>query len=650
MKTNSSEDDEKRSVASSGKRSQFTQLSAHTPSGASKSSSSGWQHDQVPLVVGKREEANVLRARALVALILLLAVTGVATAAYLLVKEQEQSDFENQFEKYAIETVTVSRSKINQFLDALDSFASAVGAAAAAEHALLNTSWPFYRVPEWSIQAQKIDKITSGENPMIIATVPIVQEDERDQWRSFAAEQNPLWYQESIEDEGFTDMTAQELVNLTVPFTHIYDLELGKPVPVRQPGDVFPYFQTYPVGPVIGLPFLLGNLDALLSSKQTEELYHVTKATRRPSVGFTQFPVVLGTTVLGIRIVQPVFDGASTDAEDRKMVAMITVSNPWLEFFKNLLTEGEDGIVLVLESACPQQLELGGVFCENRTEGERNIMSFQVDGPNTVFLGEADLHDPKYDALAVSEVFLDLGLDDSQIPEGICVPEMILHVYPSEELERSLQTNNATIYAVVVVVIFAFTTLVFMLYDFFVGRRQRTVMDKILQQDRIVSDVFPAAIRNRLYENQARNMMNGGEPDELDDDGHFGLDEFGRSSSKGSAPLADLFPSVTVVFADLVGFTAWSSAREPHQVFVLLETIYGAFDRIAYRHSVFKVETVGDCYVAAAGLPEPTDDHATVACRFARDCLKKMKDVTLKLEVSLGPDTSDLDLRTGIHR
>eukprot|EP00980_Cylindrotheca_fusiformis_P022303 scaffold9185_cov63-Cylindrotheca_fusiformis.AAC.1 len=145
-------------------------------------------------------------------------------------------------------------------------------------------------------------------------------------------------------------------------------------------------------------------------------------------------------------------------------------------------------------------------------------------------------------------------------------------------------------------------------------------------------------------------MMNAN--DREDDDGPFGLDEafYGRSSEIGSAPLADLFPSVTVVFADLVGFTAWSSAREPHQVFILLETIYGAFDKLAYRHGVFKVETVGDCYVSAAGLPEPTDDHAAVACRFARDCLKKMKDVTRKLEVSLGPDTSDLDLRTGIHR
>lgn len=46
----------------------------------------------------------------------------------------------------------------------------------------------------------------------------------------------------------------------------------------------------------------------------------------------------------------------------------------------------------------------------------------------------------------------------------------------------------------------------------------------------------------------------------------------------GSKPIADLFPSATVLFADIEGFTAWSSVREPAQVFTLLETVYGAFD------------------------------------------------------------------------
>jgi len=51
------------------------------------------------------------------------------------------------------------------------------------------------------------------------------------------------------------------------------------------------------------------------------------------------------------------------------------------------------------------------------------------------------------------------------------------------------------------------------------------------------------------------------------------------------------FTETTVLFADIVGFTAWSSVREPAQVFTLLETVYRAFDIIAKRRRVFKVET-----------------------------------------------------------
>jgi len=75
-------------------------------------------------------------------------------------------------------------------------------------------------------------------------------------------------------------------------------------------------------------------------------------------------------------------------------------------------------------------------------------------------------------------------------------------------------------------------------------------------------------------------------------------------------PIADLFTDCTILFADIAGFTAWSSVREPAQVFTLLETLYKAFDEIARRRRVFKVETVGDCYVAVTGLPNPRKDHA----------------------------------------
>lgn len=120
-------------------------------------------------------------------------------------------------------------------------------------------------------------------------------------------------------------------------------------------------------------------------------------------------------------------------------------------------------------------------------------------------------------------------------------------------------------------------------------------------------------------------------------------------SGYSSALRVTYSPTLQVIFADIVGFTAWSSEREPQDVFLLLQTIYHAFDKLAKRRGVFKVETIGDCYVAVTGLPEPQSDHAVRMTKFAKECNTKMTEVTKKLDVRLGPDTSDLSLRIGLH-
>jgi hypothetical protein len=70
---------------------------------------------------------------------------------------------------------------------------------------------------------------------------------------------------------------------------------------------------------------------------------------------------------------------------------------------------------------------------------------------------------------------------------------------------------------------------------------------------------------------------------------------------------------------------------------------------MAKKRHIFKVETVGDCYVAVSGLPYARQDHAVAMARFARDCLNKMHSLSQLLEVSLGPDTAELTLRVGLH-
>jgi class 3 adenylate cyclase len=77
--------------------------------------------------------------------------------------------------------------------------------------------------------------------------------------------------------------------------------------------------------------------------------------------------------------------------------------------------------------------------------------------------------------------------------------------------------------------------------------------------------------------------------------------------------------------------------------------LYGAFDAVARRRGVFKVETIGDSYVAVCGLPVPRKNHAVVMAKFAVNCRNKTNQICQELELSLGPGTADLKLRIGLH-
>jgi class 3 adenylate cyclase len=106
--------------------------------------------------------------------------------------------------------------------------------------------------------------------------------------------------------------------------------------------------------------------------------------------------------------------------------------------------------------------------------------------------------------------------------------------------------------------------------------------------------------------------------------------------------IADSFPEVTVLFADLVGFTPLSSGLQPIELVELLNRLFSAFDRLAEEHGLEKIKTIGDAYMAAAGLPEPNPHHA----RAAADMALAMQRAIVQLnQTSQYP----LAIRVGLH-
>jgi class 3 adenylate cyclase len=75
------------------------------------------------------------------------------------------------------------------------------------------------------------------------------------------------------------------------------------------------------------------------------------------------------------------------------------------------------------------------------------------------------------------------------------------------------------------------------------------------------------------------------------------------------APIADRYPEASVLFADLVGFTALSAEMAPEDLVTLLNELFTAFDQVGERHGLEKIKTIGDAYMAVSGVPVPRVDH-----------------------------------------
>jgi adenylate cyclase len=114
----------------------------------------------------------------------------------------------------------------------------------------------------------------------------------------------------------------------------------------------------------------------------------------------------------------------------------------------------------------------------------------------------------------------------------------------------------------------------------------------------------------------------------------------------GEKVIADRIADATILFCDLVGFTALSQELSADRTVELLSRIFSAFDRLAVEHGVEKIKTIGDAYMAAAGVPEPQTDHvlriATLAPRMLETVDAIAKETGLKLQARIGIHTGPI--------
>ena len=250
------------------------------------------------------------------------------------------------------------------------------------------------------------------------------------------------------------------------------------------------------------------------------------------------------------------------------MVGMLFANVYWQIYFTGVLAENAKPIVAVLENKC--------------NGSPSQTFSYMVRGAKASYLGPIDAHDPKFDYLEISTGFgAFLPGDNREDIEENCIHNV--RVYPTEEMKQECFTETPYVFAGALLGVFVFTSLVFLAYDRCVERRQRVLKRTAEQSTSVVASLFPAKVRDRLFDTQNGGRMadsstthgtsttsfaNASMTRRTPSVNHTASPIHGRRRSSGSStpvydqddtrvddsmPIADLYPNCTVFFADIAG-------------------------------------------------------------------------------------------------
>lgn len=138
----------------------------------------------------------------------------------------------------------------------------------------------------------------------------------------------------------------------------------------------------------------------------------------------------------------------------------------------------------------------------------------------------------------------------------------------------------------------------------------RALIDERHHSDKLLHNILPAVIAQRLQ--------------------------------NGEEMIAETFPEVTVLFADIVGFTELAAHLGPHEIVSMLNDVFGRFDELVDEYRLEKIKTIGDCYMVVGGVPERSATHCQQVAGFALAALKSFNEYAADF-------SQPLRIRMGMH-
>ena len=535
----------------------------------------------------------------LLAMMLLVGIV-MAVTTYRVTKHQEVVTFETQF------AVDASRRIDSYYQHVVDKMwiASTMIQAYDTSMSVSLARWPSVSLPDYDMFGVSILHLLRGKL-MIFST--LLTKGNVHEWEGYATRMDSAL--------NFSRHSTEHSVADGIWRFREEDL-LVSPDPVHNRSNMM-VPETYEdefYSPVWQITPLVAKGEALMFNQFTEknrrETLETVMRTRRPALSGFLDDKVEAAIFNKPQVVDPrslrVFPIFGNTRE--RIVGFLSIEVRWQSFFAGMRQFNEPRpIDFVVENTCGQQ------------------HTFEIKGREVVHLGVGDKHDKRFDHLRQSTTEKDFLLyweaqqRDIPLPDGykdyfqggdIFKPnddapsncEYTLHFYPTRLFQESFLSSGPQNYTIGVVCMSVFTIIIFVVYDCVVQRRQHVVMKTAVRCFAIVSSLFPPRVRDRLMGPPKQTSRTDDSNTSGDETGAFdesrpsrmrlrtflryGPDDHSDAAADPSSnlePIAEMFPDVTVVFADIAGFTAWSSEREPHQVFMLLETLYRAFDKAANR-------------------------------------------------------------------
>lgn len=527
-----------------------------------------------------RQTQQLRRFRVFFVILLSLVAAGLAFTIYFLTHTQEVNSFKSSFEDRSDKIIDTFHVRAAQKIGALESLSIDTTSYVQFK----NLTWPFVTLPDFSVKGASVRALSLSAS---IVLYPIVTTENILAWESYA-KQNRGWIEQGLLMEATFDSFASSNRQLkeNIDFVTVLQDD-GERVPAEGEGPFFPAWQSSPVAAD------LTNLD-LHSTPLFASDIDVVWETGEALIGRSEEGVTLGDILSSYRdtwdtsefydpnapvdkMYFPVFD--VLDPAVRRPVGIITSIMFWESFLHAILPPDQGGLYAVIRNECDQ------------------IYTYHIVGQQVDYVGPGDLHEKTTGDLFKEDNIFEFSTLTSDLISykgtpfnNYCNYTMVL--YPSQALEDEFITNIPWYFFALVLGIFFFTTMIIYCYDWRVEKNYQETYKKAKQAGAIVSSIFPAAVRRRLYQedNSNSNSKTKGQgafkqsvPSAVDaqkarlkgfltENGpSMGLvrnnnnvderDVVNDLDKKMEKPIADLFPETSILFADIVGFTAWSSQR-----------------------------------------------------------------------------------------